>query len=299
MTQVYYLPAFDSERPYGKSGETLNGMKQRLENLGVVAALNEYCGTNKIPRTFFVLGSMLEQAERQGIDSKALRQIYNIEDSLVEIANHSYSHPTIARLERRPDKTPITPDKLKEEIAQTKNIVSSILNRTTEGFRTPLGYAKGLQSADPRVLEILASEGILYISSDLRDENEGLMAPLRNKDGSLRQPYRYRNNLVEIPSHGWQDSSYLDTSRTVGTVDFPRTLDTRVAHIRDLFVEAKQIAETTERDIYLSNCNHPWAIAGYDGTSIQTFKGIIEATNKLGIKCLTHKQAYEQLKGKL
>ena len=63
-------------------------------------------------------------------------------------------------------------------------------------------------------MDTLHRLNIPYVSSDLRDENNSLHPKLVTNEGVLRQPYRYKNGLLEIPSVGWQDTVFSGTSAT-------------------------------------------------------------------------------------
>ncbi len=272
------LYGFDAERPYGEFGADKKGRQQRETNLSIVEKINNVLNQANMGRTFFILGAYLDQsAEQLGVDH--LKTAFSIGNPLVEIAQHTYTHPVIANIPTRPDKQPISAEELKNELERAEQSIVKHLGVKPQGLRTPLGYAKGLQT-HPDVLDVLKTSGLSYVSSSLRDNNGGLNAPLV-EDGLLRQPFRYANGLVEVPSHGWQDTSFTGTSKTQGTTSFPTDLEGIFEHYKTILTQGQRISEESGQDIFIGLCMHPWAIAKYD-PELNTVQSLVELSQEKG-----------------
>ena len=287
---VTILYGFDTERPYGPNGAGEDGKRQRMNNLSVVSRINELLDKSDAGRTFFILGTYLDQSVEQ-LGSAYLRQVFATDNPLVEIAQHTYSHPVMADIATRPDKRPITAEQLREDLKKASESIQMHLLSEVEGLRTPLGYAKGLhRHAD--VLDMLKSHGLKYISSSLRNKDWGINAPLI-EEGKTRQPFAYENGLIEIPSHGWQDTAFTGTSRTKGTDDFPTDLEGIFEHYKDILIKAETISNESEKNIYVGLCMHPWAIAMYD-PGLETIKSILDLSAQRGFRNSAYREALSE-----
>ena len=131
------------------------------------------------------------------------------------------------------------------------------------GLRTPLGHKNGL-TGEFALLDIMKRLGIKYVSSDLRDDNDSLHPKLFNKLNEPRQPYRYENGLLEIPSIGWQDTVFSRTSKTKLFEPAPTNYNDILNYYSSLFNEALELAQNYDRDIFLGLVLHPYDTSFYD-----------------------------------
>jgi hypothetical protein len=120
-----------------------------------------------------------------------------------------------------------------------------------------------------------------YVSSDLRGPGDSLNAPLKEPDGLPRQPYRYENGLLEIPSVGWQDTAFSGTSKTPTSETSPRTYKEIMSHYRDILRTARQIALENNRDYFLGLVLHPYDNAIYNHHGC-FFYDLCEIVTRLG-----------------
>lgn len=289
---VKILYGLDTERPFGKFAEGEEGRIEREGNLELIGRLNNLMDRHDAGRTFFVLGGFLDLCAHQ-LGSDYLRQVFSPENHLVEIAQHTYGHPVISPIPTRPDKAPISVDELRTELETADNALRGILGLDNiVGFRTPLGYAGGL-TQHLEVLDVLKEAGFLYVSSNLRNQDGGINAPLV-ENGQTRQPLIYKNGLVETPTHGWHDSAFTGTSRTKGTEGYPTTPDGIFEHYSSLFVQAKDISEETGNVIYIGLVMHPWAIKKYD-SNLTVLTRLLEFSGENSFETITHKQAADEV----
>lgn len=167
------------------------------------------------------------------------------------------------------------------------------------GLRTPLGYVhrgdcKTTLSENPEVLEVLAQAGLGYVSSSLRSKDWGINAPLR-ENGFLRKPFFYPNHLVEIPSHGWQDTAFTGESKTKGTEGYPTSPEGIFGHYKNLISEAQDISKSFyQENFYLGLCMHPWAIRRYD-PNLEVLSRLMELTNNNGIEHHSYRKCFEEM----
>jgi len=90
---------YDTERPYGFWAETNKGKDFRNKQLEFIKKLNKMLDSNNCPRTFFILGDYLFRC-LDNFDKKTLREIYNSENLLIEIQQHSFSYQIFRNLGR-------------------------------------------------------------------------------------------------------------------------------------------------------------------------------------------------------
>ena len=75
---------------------------------------------------------------------------------------------------------------------------------------------------------------------------------------------RYENGLLEIPSIGWQDTAFSQNSSTDLYEIPPTTYSDIIEYYQNLFLEAKQLSEKLNRDIFLGLVMHPYDVSFYD-----------------------------------
>ena len=249
---------FDCDRPRGSFISSLGGQamaERKLRSVGHIARMLIQQG---IPATFFVCGQWLESmAYRFGPDG--IREVLRPDSPPIEIGDHTYSHNILKRVETRPDKTPICTRRVEQEYRRNTKIIWDILgiNAESRGLRVPLGHYHGLQG-EYNLLDKLKRAGVRYVSSDLRGRGDVLEAPLCLDGGTPRQPYRYENGLLEIPSHGWQDTIFSGLSKTPTHEEPPSGYEAVMTYYHGLIAEAAQIAQKWQRDYFLCLVVHPY-----------------------------------------
>ncbi|HLC56894.1 MAG TPA: polysaccharide deacetylase family protein [Candidatus Nanoarchaeia archaeon] len=295
MTNVNLLFGYDTESPYGDKASTEEGAREREVTLRTVDKLNslfeEYSGFG---RTFFILGSFLESTSEHFMGNTELRTIFSSDDPLVDIQQHSYSHVPFRRIATRPDKDPMLPSQIEQDVRKASSLIYRIFGRAVIGVRAPLGYAGGLDNEE--VVNALLNAGVKYISSDLRSKDWGIEPPLV-EDGKPRQPRFYSTelgNLLEIPSHGWQDTAFTGKSKTIGTAGYPTTAAGIFEYFNSLMIQGKELAEDTGKEVFLGLCLHPQAIDVYD-PNLDFHKKLLDHFAKHGVNVSSYTVAYEKL----
>lgn len=255
---------FDCDRPRGDFIKTEEGMRMAQRKIKSLQEISKTLQELEIPRTFFVCGQFLESMSSL-FGKGEIKKVFGIDSSLVEIGDHSYSHSVVKKIKTRPDKIPITPEEVVEEFKKNTKIFKEIfdLNITKRAFRTPLGHSNGLEGEN-KILNKLRDLGVKYVSSDLRDENDGLKPPLENKDKTPRQPYFYENGLLEIPSMGWQDTVFSKTSKTPTQEKIPESYEEIIEYYDRLFREANEIAQKNNIVYFLGLVLHPYDNSFYN-----------------------------------
>ncbi len=276
---------FDCDRPrdgFIASEEGTRMAKQKFESINNISKI---LSKFSIPRTFFLCGHWLRTMAYKFGNSN-MRTSLNVSDPLVEIADHSYSHNVVLPIQNRPDKIPLTPKQVYDEFTKNSSIFDEVLNMksTTRGYRTPLGHFNGLKG-NFELIDKFVKAGITYVSSDIRGPNDSLYAPLVKNDSSIRQPYRYENGLLEIPSIGWQDvvfsqKDYVSKFEDLPD-DLPQKYDEILLYYRNLFKNAQEISKTNNRDIFVGLCLHPYDCSFYDNNG-RLFEDLNDLVMELG-----------------
>ncbi|MFC1729985.1 polysaccharide deacetylase family protein [candidate division KSB1 bacterium] len=304
MSDVSVQLGFYVERPYGNAFSEEEKGRIRKKGFEAIKRINNLCNKHNISRTFFILGDYLEQAYRTLGELKGegiLREIFETDNTMVDIGQHAYSHRPFLEIPTRPDKESLTPSEIDLELRNTSNLIFYILGREAIGLGTPCGYSGGLKHISDEAQMAIYINGIKYISSDLRDSKHGLNPPLF-EDGQIRQPYPlWGKGIIEIPSHGWQDNVFTGTSSTKGVKGYPKTVEDIAEHYIGLIKEgieaSKENKETDEKGgkngkkIYLSFCMHPWAIVEYD-LNLDVLESIVSFSLDNGVKVQGYKQAF-------
>jgi methionyl-tRNA formyltransferase len=261
---VRIMLGFDCDRPRGALIASIQGSEMAERKISSIERISRDLEELGIPRTFFICGLFLKSMSYK-FGSEHLRQAFAVDSPLVELGDHSYSHSILKKIEIRPDKSPISPQQAVEEYRINTKLFKDIFEKDipSRGYRAPLGHFNGLHG-EYVLLDKMVRAGVKYVSSDLRDQNHSLKPPLQHQDGTPRQPYRYENGLLEIPSMGWQDTLFSGTSRTPVFGGVPNSYDQIVDYYRRLFEDAKAIASEYDRDFFLGLVLHPYDITHYD-----------------------------------
>jgi len=255
---------FDCDRPRGKFIKTEEGAYMAKTKFNSLHRISETLEELEIPRTFFICGQFLESMAMM-FGKEEMKKSFCINSPYVEIGDHSYSHSTVKKILTRPDKIPISPEEVENEFKKNTDIFKNIfgLNIPNRSYRTPLGHADGLKDNE-KLQEKLKKIGVKYVSSDLRDADDGLNPPLLNKDNTPRQPYYYKNGLLEIPSIGWQDTVFSKTSKTPTKEKPPETYEEIINYYKELFQKAISISEENNKEHFLGLVLHPYDNSFYN-----------------------------------
>ena len=255
---------FDCDRPRGSFISSNKGQEMANQKILSLETINKILEKEEISRTYFICGNFIESMINN-FGSKRVKNAFNSKSKLVEIGDHSYSHKIVKKIKTRPDKVPANFKEIKEEFQINTNLFQKHFSEdiANRGYRTPLGHKGGLKG-EFKLLDTLKNLKVKYISSDLRDTNDSLHPKLITENGNIRQPYRYENGLLEIPAIGWQDTAFSGTSSTKLFETPPTNLLEILTYYGDLFVEANQLSQKLERDIFLGLVMHPYDVSFYD-----------------------------------
>jgi len=256
---------FDCDRPRGSFIKTPAGSMMADKKIASLKNITATLNLLNIPRTFFVCGQFLESmSDKFGVS--CIRESFGVNNCLVEIADHTYSHNVLAGIKTRPDKAPISIEQVVREYHINTILFKEILgvDVAERGYRTPLGHCGGLKE-EYSILDVLLDLKIKYLSSDLRDSKWSINPPLCI-DGQPRQPYYYQNGLLEIPSIGWHDTAFSGTSKTPFFTSPPSNYLEIIDYYHNLFREANNFAQNGN-DFFLGLVLHPYDLIFYDGES--------------------------------
>ena len=276
---------YDWER-YRKEDTPLEEQNKQQE-IGI-KGLEIVCEVHKTlnkPFTLFILGKMLERPEileslLYELKSQKLKQ-------LIDIEQHAYSHVEFKKL---PWRNPLTLGQIRGEVSYTKNLIKEKIGVEPIGIRPPKGHYKGLQG-EHKILVTLYSEGIRFISSDLRNEKEQFPSSWYDEKGNFRQPYFYDREkfkeLLEIPTQGWNDNAVKGLSRT--TEVRKHTLKEEVE------IHKENIDFAIENILCYAPLFHPWATAITDEKGY-VLSSIMKYAEKRGITIMSYIMLYTKFR---
>jgi len=168
-----FLIGYDVELPAERKSETEHFLR-------IAPPLHEKLDA---PCTFFVCGITLEA------NPELFRRVHR-DYPFIDIQQHTYSHILFKTLVQKLDSPWVDKDtgeifypegitvirgvsleKIQQEVALTSGLLREILGITCIGLTTPCGFYRGL-SDRPDILEILAKNGIKFVRSWSRNEND-------------------------------------------------------------------------------------------------------------------------------
>ncbi|CAN2044510.1 putative Polysaccharide deacetylase family protein [Candidatus Magnetomoraceae bacterium gMMP-1] len=287
MKNLYILISFDVESPYGKYGLSDAGRQERIFNLAYIENLSNLLNSYKIKRTYFILGDYLLQGKEQ-LGKKYLKKVFEPENPLIEIAQHTYSHGTVIPIVTRPDRTPMTREQFKDELKKTNEVIKNCLDVVPDGVRMPLGYVNGFKQ-HPDLTKIIKDCGLLYVNADSRSPSGDVCLPL-SVGKKERQPYFYPNGLLEIPAHGWHDTVFSGKTKTSCRHNETAWDSSKIAKALSDVIESAENLHSSE-DFYLSISFHPWSMRLYD-PELRIFKNFINKIKKNSYTTLTHSDLF-------
>lgn len=263
MGKLNVVVGFDCDRPRGDFINSVQGEEMAHIKIKSLESISSALDALGISRTYFICGMFLESMSNK-FGKDRLRDAFDPTSPLVEIADHTYSHNVLKKIPSRPDKTPVSSDVIIQEYDKNTQLFTQVFEQQLQnrGFRAPLGHYQGLQG-ETEILDGIRSCDILYISSDNRDSSHSINPPLQHKNGRLRQPYLYDNGLLEIPTHGWQDTAFGGCSNTPLTGQYPHDYEGVVKYYQQFFREASDLSREFEQDFFLGLSLHPYNVALY------------------------------------
>jgi peptidoglycan/xylan/chitin deacetylase (PgdA/CDA1 family) len=241
--------------------------------------------TQNSPFTLFILGELLEDVEICKFVRKRLEDVNFA--NLVDISQHSYSHTEFKKM--KPEGRPLDLKEIQDEIRKTNDLIWKEFNIRCHGLRAPQGHYKGFQNND-EILEIINGEGILYLSSDLRNKKEMFPSEWVDENNMYRQPYFYDQlkfpKLLEIPTQGWNDNALKGMSKT--TKVKKHTLE------EELNVHKQYLDYAILNKLVYAPLFHPWAIAKTDKSGY-VIQNLITFAKEKNVKVLNYRQLYDKI----
>ncbi len=193
--------------------------------------------------TLFPVGSWLEYAASE-VSGSRLRTLYGDQ----HIGNHTYSHSILKRVAGREPQSQIAAE-AEEGINKANRLIVEIFGVRPEGFAAPCGFEGGFdENQDGSLLDAVKRCGFSWCISDMRGQHDSLFAPL-SAGGIARQPHRYANGMIEIPTHGWQDAAFKHVHSTERPENAPMTDDEIAESYAAIRREAAELAKRDERMI--------------------------------------------------
>lgn len=264
MCNVYLMIGLDCDRPRGDYINTPLGKDMALRKIESLNKIKNILNKLSIPRTYFICGQFLESMATFWCDDR-MREVFSSQGGLSEIADHTYSHNIFKSIPSRPDKLKITPKQAINEYRINTSIFSKIfkIDCSKRGLRAPLGYYQGL-SGENELIQLFHNEGLLYISSDLRNKSHSILTELKDEYNNIRQPYFYSCGLLEIPGHGWHDTAFSKNSKTPIYEKCPVDIIEISSYYESLICQAISLSEEVNKRLYLGLVMHPYDISLYD-----------------------------------
>jgi len=290
--QVNIAFGFDVDKPYGEYGISINGQKERERILLAIQKINCLMDKYAVERTYFILGEFLEQAIQQ-YGNNYVESTFNVSNKYIEIAQHTFSHVIVKRIKTRQDKNVVSKEEFMKDIMKASNCIYKYLRKKPIGLRMPLGYEREI--TDTNILNIICKAKIKYTSSMLRGQNDSLYAPMK-QNRMVRQPFVYKNGVLEIPSHGWQDTAFMGRSSSDSkNDDYPESRDEIIIYYEKLIDDARRLSKRSKRTIYLGLCLHPHAILNYD-PELTVLEYLLRMIAMKGNNCVSYKRIMETYK---
>lgn len=282
---------YDTERPYGEWAKTGEGKDFRKKQINFIQKLTNLLDKENVPRTFFILGNYLDLCLEE-FSKEELRKIYNKDNFLNDLQQHSYSHQVFRKIEGREDKKVLTVEEYGYDLKKATEVLFEVLGVIPNGLRIPLGHCGDLTDM-PNILLELDKLKLNYVSSDLKGIN--------SFDGPLtleRQPHNYGHvgfkNIVEIPSQGWQDVFFTEQMNEKRPGNCPNTFKQILNHYISLLDKAKEISNKSKKDIYISLCLHPQSVMEYD-PDLEIHKNLIDYARKNYVTILSYNDVAKRI----
>jgi peptidoglycan/xylan/chitin deacetylase (PgdA/CDA1 family) len=279
---VKALFGFDVESIYSKDSSTCKFVDDAKANKKVLSGINHLMDKYEAERTLFILGKTLKDFNDY-FSNKVFQNLFPNENPLVELAQHTYNHLTFSPISSVPNKDYVGEKTFIEDVKKANGLMRKIFGKNPLGIRTPYGYSRKIPE---QIADNLKETGLEYISSCRRDSEDGLN-PQIIEEGNLRQPSKYNSGLLEIPSHGWQDSAFTKLTNTP-LRNVPKNRGEIISFYKNLFRQAKEVEQKQGEEISLGFVMHPWAINIYD-RNLEILTDLMKHTKKENIENKTHK----------
>jgi len=246
-----------------------------VRGLDVITRVHEEAG---VPATLFVCGRTLLHA------CEAIQRAQGT--GLFDVQSHTYSHVLFRSVEYEPSPgtravIPASPPvALDAELAATSDLIGRLVGSEVVGLRTPFGFHRGLRDR-PDLLDPLRRNGIRYVSSWLRNEQNGNPTP-------WVQPFAYAEegypDVLEIPSQFWLDGIWFDAHGWSNGAGFLDALKGAVDEI-------------VARDLVYGVCFHEWAVLSANEEGTGWIRGFLAYARERGVEVTTYTDYWRRATG--
>jgi len=167
----------------------------------------------KTPATIFLSGKWVEE------DTVATRLLAS--DSLIELGNHSYTHPHLTKLSTA---------KMKEELERTQEIIANLTGRTPFLFRAPFG------EYNDTLMNVARAMGLATVQYDFESGDPDSNFTAKRLTTWVTQKTRNGSILImHINNRGWHTAQALP-----GIIQFLRRKGFSLVKVSDLM---KKVSE--------------------------------------------------------
>ncbi len=246
---VILVLTYDFER-YGNPSLHINHLKNQQDRRFALNGLEIILGIHKkydIGGTIFILGRLLE------LCNKEIKDLFS--KYLLDIQQHTYSH-VLFKEDNYRKRLPASHQEIRHEIKITNELIKKYLEIDVIGLSAPIGFHNGLKD-EKEILKILKSEGIKFIKSDSRGPENELPGPFI-VNGCLKQPYFYKNGILELTGQGWHDCIIK------GLVSHEKPKKIAKNPIEELRYYIDDLDFALKNNLIYSPSFHPWSIAMKD-----------------------------------
>lgn len=277
---VNLVLTYDFER-YGNSSLPVNHSKNIQDRRFALNGLEIILGIHKkhnVGGTIFILGRLLE------LCYKEIKELFS--KCLMDIQQHTYSH-ILFRKDKYRERMPASLLEIKREIKITNILIKRHLEVDVIGLSTPIGFYNGLKD-EKEILQIIKNEGIKFIKSDLRGPENELPGPFI-VSGRLKQPYYYKNGILELTGHGWHDcviKGLVPHEMPSKFVDNP---------VEELSYYINDLNFAIKNNLIYSPSFHPWSIAMKDPKGF-VIDNLIKYAIKNNVEIISASELYYAIK---
>jgi peptidoglycan/xylan/chitin deacetylase (PgdA/CDA1 family) len=255
--------------------ETALHAESTVRGLEVMTRVHEEAG---VPATLFLCGRTLVHA------SEAIERA--CATGLFDVQSHTYSHAIFRDVEYEPSPgtravIPASPPvALTEELAATSDLIRRLVGTDVVGLRTPFGFHRGLRDR-PDLLELVRANGIRYVSSWIRNEQNGNPTP-------WIQPFAYEEegfpDILEIPAQFWIDGIWFDAHGWANGVGYLEALKGAVD-------------EVVAGDLVYGACFHDWAVLSANEEGTGWISGFLAYALERGVEVTTYTEYWRRVTG--
>ena len=256
---VVMLVGLDIDRPRSDFRHLPHTPGEALQVIDHLAEVLPVWRSAGIAWTSFLCGSFLETLDELHLADDFARLLAGFDPIDGEIACHTHSHQAIALVPGRVDLAPMSSEHLLRDLTRNEELIFRMWPEASHlalGFRAPYGTDRL-----PTETVAILSGSRRYSSSLLRSQSHPLGPPLV-ENGHLRQPFRYKTGLWELPSHGYHDTYFANLSgtRRLGRIGRAEALE----HYRSLIRDALTLSKQRGGPIFVGLALHPYAMSVYD-----------------------------------